>query len=219
MAFAIIAESRANNTAAEVREAGKIPAIMYGPDTNPVSVSIGYTEFIKLYNEAGESSLIDFSVAGNGAPTKVLIQDVQLDPVKGTVIHVDFRQINMKEEMTANTELNFIGEAPAVKALGGTLIKGLETLEIKCLPNNLVSEIDVDLSVLHTFDDVIEVKDLTIPAGITVLDEPTAVVAKVQAALTEEQIKAMEESGPKDVADVEVEEKGKKEDEESADEK
>lgn len=215
MPFAITVEKRAPKTAADVREAGNIPAIMYGPDTEPVSITLRYTEFIKLYNEAGESSLIDLSIDGAGATTKVLIQDVQLDPVKGTVIHVDFRQINMKEEMTANTELNFIGEAPAVKALGGTLIKGLETLEIKCLPSNLVGHIDVDLSTLNSFDDVIEVKDLVIPAGITVLDEPTAVVAKVQAALTEEQIKAMEEAGAADISTIEVEEKGKKEEEEA----
>jgi large subunit ribosomal protein L25 len=103
-------------------------------------------------------------------------------------------------------------EAPAVKELGGTLMKPLVTLAVKCLPKDLVNTIDVDLSTLHTFDDVIRVSDLVLPPGITALEESDTTIAKVAPPLTEEEIKAMDEATAPSVADIEISvEKGKKE--------
>lgn len=196
-----------------VREEGQIPAVLYGPEIQPVSIAVDRTAFQKLYAEAGESTLVDLVVDG-GKPAKVLIQDVQYDPMKGMAIHVDFRQINMNKEMTATIELNFVGEAPAVKELGGTLMKPLTTLSVKCLPKDLVSSVDVDLTVLKTFDNIIRVADLVLPAGITSLEEADTTVAKVSPPLTEDQLKAMEESSTVNVADIEISvERGKKEEE------
>jgi len=111
----------------------------------------------------------------------------------------------MNKEMHATLPINFVGESLAVKELGGTLIKSLQELDIKCLPKDLVSHIDMDLSVLKTFDDIVHIKELVVPAGITIMENPETVVAKVAAPLTEEQLKAMEESGvAKAVADIEV---------------
>lgn len=195
-------------SAEAVRAEGKVPGVIYGPEMEPISVMADYNTFEKLLNEAGESSLIDFQVEG-GDVVKALIQDVQYEPVKGRMIHFDLRQIKMGVEMHANVVLKFIGEAPAVKEQGGTLVKVLEEVEVKCLPKDLVSEIDVDLSVLKTCDDIIHVKDLVLPAGIKIVDDQEAVVAKVAAALTEEQLKAMEETPAPTVDQVEVEKKGK----------
>lgn len=169
-----------------------MPAVIYGAGGEAESLTLVYSEFVKLYDEAGESSLIDLAVENKDAG-KVLIHDVQFDPVKGRPIHVDLRRIDMSKPITANVELVFVGEAPAIKELGGTLMKNLEEVEVECLPKDLVNHIDVDLSVLATFDHSIKVSDLIIPSGVKIIDPSVdLVVAKAQPALTEEQIKAME---------------------------
>lgn len=200
----------------DLRRSGLIPAVVYGKDVKPQNLSVQATPFAKLYKEAGESTLIDLKV-DSAAPVKVLIQEVQADPLTGSLSHVDFRQIKMTEKIKAEVLLKFIGEAPAIKELGGTLIKGIDKIEIECLPGDLVHEIEVDLSVLKTFEDRIHLKDLKIPAGIKVLSDINATVASAEAPLTEEQLKAELETPIEEKVDaVGVVEKEKKEGEEEA---
>lgn len=214
MPFSLTAKTRVGGKADEARTMGEIPGVVYGGDrTTTTVVSVQGTDFIRLYNEAGESTLIDFSIDG-GAPVKVLVQSVQLDPIKNLPVHVDFRQINMNKPMEVDVELNFVGEAPAVKDLAGTLNKALDTVTVTCLPKDLVSEITVDLSALKTFDDAIRVKDLVVPAGITIETDPEQTLAKVIPPLSEEELKAMEEVvAPVDLSAIEVEKKGKTDEE------
>lgn len=205
---------RTAGKAEKVRNAGRIPAVVYGPDMSPVAVSVDYREFEKLYRDAGESSLVDCAIEGEKAPVSVLVGEVQVDPVKRRVTHVDFRQIKMDKEMAATIALKFVGESGAVKGLGGTFLKAAAEIHARCLPKDLVGHIDVDITPLKTFTDTLHIKDLILPPGITVADDPDMVVAKVLAPLTEEQIKAMEEEGKKGVEAVEIEKKEKKEGEE-----
>lgn len=208
----LIAKKREAGKAEEVRAMGFIPGVLYGPEIEPISISIDYNTFAKLYSEAGEATLLDFTLEGeNKEPVKVLIQDVQYDPVSRRITHIDFRQIRMGVAMHATVELRFTGESPAVKGLGGTLVKAHDHVGINCLPKNLISHIDVDLSVLNTFADMIHVKDLILPEGVVVTDSPDMVIAKVNEPLTEDQLKAMDEKGPKGVEEVAVEKKGKEE--------
>jgi large subunit ribosomal protein L25 len=209
----------------KVRKEGLLPAVIYGAGSNEAeSVSLVYNDFIKLYNEAGESSLVDFDIDNKDAG-KILIHSVQYDPVSGRVVHVDLRKIDMKETIDASIELVFINEAPAVKELGGTLVKNFDSIEVECLPKDLVNHIDIDLSVLKTFDDAITVADLSVPEGMKITDPSLdTVLTKVIPALSEEQIKAMEEKGSatEDVSKIEsaapkkeeeeVEDSAKKED-------
>ncbi len=210
MPYSLILKTRGHEKLTELRHAGQIPGVIYGPDREPTPVSVASNEFAKLYNEAGESSLIDVTVEGQAGAVKVLVQDVQYDPVKNTIIHFDLRQINMNEEMHAAIDLVFVGESPLVKE-GGTLMKAHDTLEIKCLPKDLVSEVTVDLSALQTYDDAIHVKDIALPSGITAVGDPDMLIAKVSAPLSEEELKAMEETPASTIEDIEVEKKGKKE--------
>jgi len=201
---------------ADVRTKTEIPAVVYGAGKETASLTIDYDEFAKLYEEAGEASLIDLMV-GDKNDGKVIIQEIQYDPVSDRVIHVDFRRIDMAKTMTATVALRFVGEAPVIKEQGGTLMHNIENVEVKCLPKDLVSHIDVDLSALKTFEDNIKVKDLAVPAGITITNpHPEDLVAKASRALTEEEIKAMEEAAkPADLSAIEVAGK-KKEEEEGA---
>lgn len=201
----------------EVRYAGQLPAVVYGAGSETDSLALNPQEFLKLYKEAGDSSLIDLNLDGKNAG-KVLVQEVQVDPVSNRIIHVDFRRIDMNKPMTAPVTLRFVGEAPVVKASGGTLVTNLTTVEVRCLPKDLVSHIDVDLSGLDNYEIAIKVKDLKLPEGVVVVN-PNAedLVAKAARALTEEEIKAMEEAATAavDLSKIEVAGK-KKEDEEAA---
>lgn len=207
MTFTFTVLKRGKGEPSVLRETGVVPGVIYGSGTEPISVSAEYTKLAKLYDAAGESSLIDLTIEGEPTPFKALVQDLQYDPVSRKMIHFDMRRIDMNKEMEVMVELKFVGEAPAVKSLGGTLVKTVEGVNVHCLPKDLVSEITIDLGVLKTFDDIVRLKDLVVPAGIKFIDNPEMAIVKVQAPLTEEQIKAMEEEGKKGVEAVEKVEK------------
>lgn len=216
MTFIITAVKRPD-TAIKTRAQGLVPAVVYGPEITPLSVAVNYSALEKLYAEAGASSLVELVCAGR-EPAKILIQEVQRDPVKGRIIHADFRQINLNKEIHATIKVRLVGESLAVKDLGGTMVEGINNLSVKCLPKDLVSHVDVDISALKTFDDVIHISELQLPPRIVVTNHPATLVAKVMAPLTAEQLKAMEETAAVDVSAIEVEEKVKKEEVEGEDE-
>lgn len=197
------------------REDGKLPAVSYGAGSETISLDLNYADFLKLYKQAGDSSLIDLQIDGKDVG-KVLIHEVQYDPVKDTPTHIDLRRIDMNKVMQAPVVLHFVGEAPAVKAMGGTLVQNLSMVTVECLPKDLVSSIEVNLSNLKTFDDLVKVKDLVLSAGLKVVAPlPDALVVKVIAAMTEEEIKAMEDAG-KNLDVSKIESAGKKKEEETA---
>lgn len=198
----------------QTRMGGKIPAVVYGKGGEPVSIAIEHGPFIKLFRAAGSSSLIDLSIGAENAG-KVLVQDVQRDPVSDEIIHVDLRRIDMNKSMTAMVQLSFIGESPILKEAGGTLVTSLQEVEVECLPKDLVSRIEVDISVLKTFDDSVAVKDLVVPVGIKIISpEQTTLVVKAAPAMTEEEMKALEEAGKAPVDLSAIESAGKKKEEE-----
>ena len=214
MSFTLAANVR-NLKGEKMRTRTVIPAVVYGMGGQASSISINYDEFVKLYNEAGEASLIDLSLDGKNEG-KVLIQDIQYDPVSDRVTHVDLRRIDMNKSMTATVELRFIGESPVIKEQGGTLMHNISSVEVECLPKDLISHIDVDISSLKTFDDAIKVKDLVVPSSVTITSpQADDLVAKATPAMTEEEMKAMEAAAPVDLTKIETAGK-KKEDEEGA---
>lgn len=209
MTLTLKAIPREAGNAGKIRDAGQIPTALYGPEIEPQSIALDYNTFDKLYSEAGESSLIDVQIEGQKEPVTVLIQEVQYHPVTRDIMHVDLRQIKMGEEIDATIFLNFVGQAPAVKSEGGTLITSVESINVRCLPKDLVSSIDVDLSMLDSIDRGIHTKDLPLPESFTLMDDPETMVASVLAPRSEEEIAALEEellsTGPASVDDIEVE--------------
>lgn len=200
--------------AKHLREVSKVPAVVYGRGIPNRSIEVDVAPFRKIYGTAGESSLVDLSIDG-GAAVKVLIHDLQVDPLSGVVTHIDFLQVNMNEKLTTEIALEFVKEAPAVKALGGTLVKSMDHIEVECLPGDLVHAIEIDISKLVTFDSVIRVKDITPPAGIEFLTDAETVLVLIEAPRTEEEMKALESEVKTSVEDVAIIEK-KKEEEEAA---
>lgn len=194
----------------DVRKAGDIPAVFYGPKEESTSIAVNAVEFEKVYAEAGESTII--TLKGDAEDHDALVHDVQVDPVKGTILHVDLYVIERGKKLTLHVPVEFEGTAPAEKTLGGVLVKVMHEIEIEAMPRHLPQHLTADLSVLVDFDTVLHAKDLALPEGVELVTEPEEVVALVQEHKEEEESEAFNPES------VQVEEKGKKE-EESAEEK
>lgn len=196
----------------QLRKQGFVPAVLYGHKVKNLLLSVGYYDFKRIYKEAGESSLVKLKIK-NGQDKKrervVLIQDVAKDPISNNVIHVDFNQIKMDEKIKIEVPLAFIGESSAVETEGGVLIKNYQNIEIEVLPQNLPHQIEVDISVLKTFEDNIYIKDLKPPEGVEIKENLDDVVASVAPPRTKAELEELEEAPIEAVEEVEVEEKGK----------
>jgi large subunit ribosomal protein L25 len=185
-----------------LRVEGKVPAVVYGFEVEPISLTVDRNEFERLYGQAGESTVLSLQV--DGSSFDVLIQDIQRDPITGFITHGDFRKIDMSKKVETAIKLKLIGECAAVKALGGTLIQSIEEVEVLSLPNALVREIEVDIASLETFEDVVRVKDMNVPDGIEVLTDEGRSIATVQPPRSEEEMEALEAEVEDNVEDVEV---------------
>jgi len=197
------------NRVQTLRRKNLIPAVVYGHGLKTNPLVIEYKPFEKIYLTAGESSLIDLGIDEKDS-VKVLIQDVQTDPISGSYLHVDFHQVKMTEKITTEVILDFVGESRAVKELGGILVRNLDQVRIECLPKDLIHSIKVDISTLDTFEKIIRVADLKLPAGIEVKDKQEEVITLVQPPRTEEELKELEEK-PEEAKVEEVEKVEKKE--------
>lgn len=191
--------------ASKRRLGGKMPAVFYGRKEASVPISVSLREFEKVWKEAGESSVI--MLTGLDEDKEALIQEVDFHPVSGKLRHADFYIIEKGKKVRVKVPLEFIGEAPAVKELSGTLVKVLYELEIEVLPRNLPKNIEADISKLKDFESRIVVRDLVLPEDAEALvpaDEVVALVTEV----TEE---VEEEPEAPDLSEIEVEQKGKQE--------
>lgn len=202
------------------KTSGQIPAVVYGPGVKNLSIQVDEKEFRKVFRKAGESSLVEISVQGDKTKKPVLVHEIQKDPVSDKIIHIDFYQPDLTQEVQVKIPLIFEGMAPAEKDLGGTLNKNMLEIEVKALPQDLPHEIVVTVGGLNTFQDHIFVKDLQLPANVTVLKKADEIVASVLPPQKVEEELAKEIT--EDVEGIEKVEKEKKEEdvvEEPAEEK
>lgn len=188
------------------REAGKLPVVIYGGGEKSLSFFVSSGDFKKMLAKAGESAVV--TVKTPGGDKDVLIHEVAWHPVSGEPLHADFYVVDKTKLLKTNVPLSFSGVAPAVKDLGGILVKVLHELTIEVLPLDIPREITVDIGSLATLESQILVKDLTLPKDLKILHRPEDVVAAVSVAKEE----PVEET-PVDLAAIKVEKKGKKEEE------
>jgi large subunit ribosomal protein L25 len=175
----------------QLRRQGYVPAVLYGKNRETDILQIEAKALQKVLSQAGTHQLIALQI-GSNKPTMTLARDIQIDVIKRNYMHVDFYAVKMDQKVTAEVPLVFVGVSPAVKELGGTLVHGLTEVEIECLPADLVGSIEVNVDDLASFDDMISVADLKVPAKITILSDPESMVAKVEAPRTVEALEAIE---------------------------
>ena len=169
------------NAVKKIKQAGLVPAVIYGAKDPARNIQIVERELSRLLGHAAsESVLVEVNIQdGAGATTRTaLIQEVQHHPVSGAVLHLDLHVVAMDEVMTAEVPVETTGEAEGVKTGGGVLEVILRNLEIECLPGDLPEAIAVDVSKLN-IGDSIHVKDLSLPRGVTVLNDAELSVVSV----------------------------------------
>ena len=188
---------------ATIRSNGMVPGVVYGARVENTSISVPSVAFKKIFKEAGESNAIVLDLEGK--KIDVLIHDVQVDPVHGFSIHVDFLAIDINKPVEVAVPLEFTGVAPAEKLGLGTLVKVLHEVEIRALPKDIPHTLSVDISSLETLEHQIHAKNIVLPSGVTLITDAEEVIALVAAAKEEK------EEAPVDLSAIEVEKKGKKE--------
>ena len=178
-----------------LRNNGIIPVHLFGQNTESQALQGEAMTLSKVLAHAGHTRLIDLKVGKSKKAHNVMVREVQKDPVKGSLIHVDFYEVNMAEKIKVEVPIALIGESPALKIKENMLNQSLNTLTIECLPDKMVDQIQVDISVIKEVDEAVHVKDIVLP-DITILNDPDLVIAKVSL----RPIEVVEEVKPEEVA-------------------
>jgi large subunit ribosomal protein L25 len=191
------------NHARRVRVSGLIPAVVYGAGQESVAITVDPKVITKiLYSDSGHNTIFDLAIEGKGA-TKVMIVDWQNEPIKGKLLHIDLKRIAMDKAMEVSVEVRLIGVPVGVKTGGGILSQVLHEVEVECLPSDIPSHIDVDVSNLEV-NGAIHIADLPHSGKLKFLGEEDALVAHVTVMREEAETEAV--AGP---AEPEVVKKGK----------
>ena len=208
-------ESGNKNEARRVRRGGKIPGVVYGAGKDSLAVSIDPRQVLRiLHSETGHNTIFDLTLNG-GERTKAMIVDWQYEPIKGKLLHIDLKRIAMDRALKVSVPIILRGEAEGVKTQGGILEQILREVEVECLPGDIPSHIDADVTEL-VFGKVLRVADLPLGERIKFLTDPNQPVAHVTT--VKEEVVATPEAAAAEAtaapAEPEVIKKGKQETEE-----
>lgn len=181
------------------RMTDEIPAVLYGAGRESMAVAVSRHDFELFVNHHGAgSTLVSIDLEGESKPVNAMVKEVQVSPVKGNIIHVDFLAVRMDQAIQASVGVHFVGESPGVKA-GGVLMQNIHTVTAEALPADLPESIEIDVSALE-LGDSLHIADLVAPAGVVVVDDPEHLVCSIMAPTTEpteeEDLLAGEEAEP-----------------------
>lgn len=159
-----------------LRKTGQVPAVIYEKGKESIHIMAGMSAMSTAYKNAGKHHVIELDVAGK--KQGVLIQRVDLDPIKNTLMHVSFHAINQKEKVHAEIEVKLDGQAPAEK-IGMVIVRPNTTVEVECLPGDLPDVLMVDPSSLNGDEDNLTVADIVAPKGVTIVTDGDRIIASV----------------------------------------
>lgn len=208
-----------------LRREGKLPAVIYGHATDPISIVLDTREASKTLAKASSSTLVTIDLEGKEYPA--IVREKQLDFIRNSLIHVDFLAVSMTEKITASVGIQFVGDSPAAKDFGAVLVTGLTEIEVECLPADLPEDYVVDVSSLAEIGDGIYVKDLDTSEKVEILSNIEDMIVVSTAPKVEEIVEEVEEEllegeevleGEEEPGEPEVIEKGKGEEEREEDE-
>lgn len=187
-----------------LRNQGLVPAVVYGSKDN-VPLTLKLSDFKKVFKNSGETALVRLFIGGSASAKNVLVYNISHNPITDEINHIDFREVEMDEKITAKVPLVFIGNSLAVSDLGGVLVKAIQELQIRALPSDLPHQIEVDISSLKTFDDNILIKDIKIYKNVEILDNISTSVASVVPPRSEAEIEELSGKVEEKVEDISVE--------------
>ncbi len=211
----------AGKKVSQLRRKGITPAHLFGPGITSETIQCETPALKRILGEAGRTKLVTLHVGQEKNPRTVMIREVQINSFKGEVLHVDFYQVNLTENIKVEIPIFFIGESAAAKAKGNTLVQELNELSIQCLPEKIPGNVQVDISPIVTADQMIRVKDIQVSGDVTVLNDPDVVVARIAVEQIEKPVEKPKAEGEEEEAATEGEEpaEGKKEATERAEKK
>jgi len=180
----------------QLRRQGLVPAILYGHRREPFLLQIEEPSLREVLERVGSHHLITLRVGDDQEPRMTLAREVQLDPITHALLHVDFYEVVMTEKITTEVPLVFISHSPVVERREGVLVRGLDSVEVECLPSNLIESIEVNLEDLAEIDQAILVGDLRVDADVEILTDKEEVVAQILPLRVEE---VVEEVVPSEV--------------------
>jgi large subunit ribosomal protein L25 len=187
----------------QLRKQGFVPGTIYGKKVKSISLSVTIDDFAKVYKEAGESGLVELTLNKDVHP--VLIHNVQIDPIRGNPLHVEFYQVDLKEKVHTKVPVEFTGESAAVANKIGVLLTITDEVEVEALPTDLPEKFTVDVSSLADIDAELKVKDLKATDGVSILTDLNLTLVKIGALISKEAEKqAAEEAAAAATAAVEA---------------
>ena len=192
-----------------LRREGILPAVVYGHNVDSIPISLDMREASRTLERISPSALVVVDVDGEQHYT--LVRDKQRNPIRGSILHVDFQAVSLDETVRADLNIKIVGEAPAVETYLGIVVPSLEQLSIECLPKDLPDNIEVDISGLNEIGDSLLVRDLVAPNGVEILSDPEDVVVVVIAQAAEEEVEEEEVEVVEEGMEPEVIERGKRE--------
>jgi large subunit ribosomal protein L25 len=213
--------SRGKNEAHRTRRAGQIPAVIYGSHQDPVAVSVNPREISKIiHSSTGYNTIFKLDIAG-GETTPVMVVDQQLDPIRGTLLHADFKRIDLTKRIRVSVPVFTTGEAKGVKVQGGLLEVITRAIEIECLPDDIPEKFVVDVTELM-IGQAKRASDVALSGSMKLVSSPDSVIAHSVALRAEEvaaptEAAAVTPAAGAAAAEPEVIKKGKKEEEAAAD--
>jgi large subunit ribosomal protein L25 len=198
-----------------LRASGKIPAVVYGAGKDSVPIDVDRKRLIELLRSAGgDNAVFLLKLSSTGQERHAMIRDMQLDPITREIIHLDFLRVVMTEKVRINVAVELVGTAYGVKTEGGVLDFSHREVQVECLPGDIPKALELDVNELH-LGQHLTARDLRLPAGVTLLDEPDRVLVSVMHSKTEVVPAAAEAAEAEEVAgagaEPEVIKKGKTE--------
>lgn len=159
-----------------LRQTGDIPAVVYGPETDPIPVKVNYQKLYRTMHGASMSTIINLEIEGDDVPArKVLIRDIQKDPITGSLVHLDFHHIPMDKPITLTIPVRTVGIPLGVKTFGGIVQYIRREIEISCLPTNIPDDIEIDISELN-IGESIHVSDIDLPEVDIITDSARTLI-------------------------------------------
>jgi len=188
-----------------LRRQGITPVHLFGHGIESMALQCDTAKLHQVLTEAGKAKVISLKLDNEKRPRSVLVREVQVDSLKGGLLHVDFYQVKMAEEVKVEVPITLVGEAPALKLRANMLMQELDTLTVECLPAKIPASVELDISSLTEAEQMVRVKDIDLEKGVTVLNDPEQVVVKISSRpvevvaereVTEEAVEAPEAAPP-----------------------
>jgi len=162
-----------------LRRGGIIPVHLFGQDVEPTPLQCDALDLKHVLSKAGKTHLVDLKVDKSKKVTKVVAREIQRDPIKGSLLHVDFYQVRMTDSIKVDVPIVLMGEPPALKVKGNMLMRELDSVTIECLPDDIPDHIEIDIGILEEAHQAILVGDIVPPQGVTIITDSEHDVARI----------------------------------------